>query len=69
MLGRDALMSAGRMPAWTWHSPSQTCIVAAGLVLDVGAEPHVRAEQDLGVVAVLAEDVLDDLTAFDDVQQ
>ena len=23
---RTAVMSAGRMPACTWHSPSQTCI-------------------------------------------
>ena len=29
-------------------------------LLDVGAEEHVRAEQDLDVVAVLAEDVIDD---------
>ena len=28
--------------------------LAAGLLLDVGAEEHVRAEQDLGVRAVLA---------------
>ena len=34
--------------------------IAAGLLGDVGAEPHVRAEQDLGVVTVLLEDVLDD---------
>ena len=51
----------GRMPACTWHSPSQTCILLAGALLDVGAEEHVRPEQDLGVLAVLAEDVLDDL--------
>ena len=54
-------MSAGRIPACTWHSPSQTLDVAAGLARDVRAEPHVGAEQDLGVVAVLAEDVLHDL--------
>jgi hypothetical protein len=30
-------------------------------LLDVGAEEHVRAEQDLGVLAMLAEDVRDDL--------
>ena len=29
-------------------------------LLDVGAEEHVRAEEDLGVRAVLAQDVLDD---------
>ena len=34
---------------------------AAGHALDVCAEPHVGPEQDLGVVAVLAPDVLDDL--------
>ena len=33
----------------------------AGLALDVGAEPHVGAEEDLGLGAVLAQDVLDDL--------
>ena len=32
-----------------------------GLALDEGAEPHVGAEEDLGVRTVLAEDVLDDL--------
>ena len=58
---RWALMSSGLMPAWTWHSPSQTCIGFARLPLDVGAEPHVGAEQDLDVLAVLGADVLDDL--------
>ena len=24
---RISEMSLGRMPAWTWHSPSQTCIL------------------------------------------
>ena len=33
---------------------------AADRLLDIRAEEHVRAEQDLGVVAVLAVDVLDD---------
>ena len=33
---------------------------AARALLDVGAEEHVGAEQDLGVLAVLAVDVLDD---------
>ena len=57
------------MPAWTWHSPSQTWKRARrsgsstqpGLALDEGAEPHVGAEEDLGLGAVLGPDVLDDL--------
>ena len=62
-------MSSGRMPAWTWHSPSQMWKRArrsgssskSGLALDEGAEPHVGAEEDLGVGAVLGPDVLDHL--------
>ena len=46
---RTALMSSGLIPAWTWHSPSHTCIGAPERLLDVGAEEHVGAEQDLGV--------------------
>jgi len=53
-------MSAGRMPAWTWHSPDQMCIPRPVALLDVGAEPHVGTEEDLGVGTVLAVDVLDD---------
>ena len=65
---RVRAMSSGRMPAWTWHSPSQMWKRArrsgsstqAGLALDEGAEPHVGAEEDLGLGAVLGPDVLDD---------
>ena len=59
---RISVMSDGRMPAWTWHSPSQMCSERPTLLLDVGAEEHVGAEEDLGVRPVLAQDVLDDLT-------
>ena len=58
---RTALMSSGLMPAWTWHSPSQHVQGPPGRLLDVGAQEHVRSEQDLDVVAVLGVDVLDDL--------
>ena len=34
---------------------------SSGCLLDVGTEEHVGSEQDLGVIAVLAVDVLDDL--------
>ena len=47
---RVAAISVGRMPACTWHSPSHTCMPAE-LLLDVGAQPHVGTEQDLGVGA------------------
>ena len=57
---RISVMSLGRIPAWTWHSPSHTRIGAPGALLDERAEEHVGPEQDLGVLAVLAVDVLDD---------
>ena len=58
---RVASMSAGRIPAWTWHSPSQTCMRRPSSLLDVGAEQHVGAEQDLGVGAVGVVDVAHDV--------
>ena len=39
------------------------------LALDEGAEPHVGAEQDLGLGAVLAQMCSTTLTAFEEVQQ
>ena len=41
----------------------------AGLALDVGAEPHVGAEEDLGLGAVLAQMCSTTLTALEEVQQ
>ena len=65
----SASMSSGRMPAWTWHSPSQTWKRARRSGSSrrpvsrstKAPEPHVGAEEDLGLGAVLGPDVLDDL--------
>ena len=60
-----AAISSGRIPAWTWHSPIQICMFAAGHDLEPRPQEHVGQEQDLVVLRNRA----DHDSAFPPVQQ
>ena len=57
---RTRVMSDGRMPAWTWHSPSQTCIERP-IDFSTYAPRNMSGPKRISASgAVLAQDVLDD---------
>ena len=58
VLGARARRSAPLMPACTWHSPSQMCMLSRPVHCAArGAEELVRAEQDLGVLGDRGDDL------------